>query len=422
MGVKFVLPPELINKVYRPHLFAQERTQIFFGGSSSGKSYFLAERCITDLLEGKNYLIVRNVETTLRKSTFNEIQKAITKLEVNKYFNVNKSSMTITCNLNNRQILFCGLDDVDKLKSITPAVGVIHVIWIEEATEISYKAYKQLCKRLRGKSKFKKRIQLSFNPILKTHWIFREFFAGWRDDKTLLKSDDLLILKTTYKDNAFLEPDDIKALEDETDKYFYEVYTLGNWGILGAVIFTNWQTADLSTLIPFFDKTSNGLDFGFAKDPSVIIRSHLDKVNKKIYIYDCHYETGLTNDILAVKIREKIKDQVIYCDCAEPKSIRELQKYKVSAVAVKKGPDSKLFGIQWLQQYEIIVDYRCQDFVNELSQYKWKEDKDGNILPIPVDKFDHGIDSLRYSWEDEYLINDEDEDDPDKYTGNFEGI
>ena len=119
--------------------------------------------------------------------------------------------------------------DVEKLKSVTPIDGVLTDIWIEEATETLYEAYKQLTKRLRGltTNNLPKRVIFSFNPILQTHWIYKEFFGGWDDSKRLYRDEDLVILKTTYVDNLFLSPDDVKSLENETDKYFYNVYTLG---------------------------------------------------------------------------------------------------------------------------------------------------------------------------------------------------
>lgn len=235
-----------INDSYLPYLSSDKRVQIYYGGSSSGKSYFLAQRAVKDNLEGCNYLIVRNVAQTLRRSCFNEIKKAIDAFGVKNLYAVNGTDMVITCKRNGKQILFAGLDDVEKLKSITPAKGVIERIWIEEATEIERNAYKQLRKRLRGLSDKSKSIILSFNPILQSHWIFREFFKNWDDSKTAYHDEKLSILKTTYKDNQFLTPEDKAELEDETDQYFHDVYTLGNWGLLGNVIFTNWRTEDLS--------------------------------------------------------------------------------------------------------------------------------------------------------------------------------
>lgn len=278
MQLNVKIDKNVFNEIYLPHLNDETRTQIFFGGSSSGKSVaIVGQRTICDILKGdRNYLVVRNVGRTSRTSTFNEIRKIIIGWKLEDYFKVNKADMVITC-INGSQILFQGLDDVEKIKSITPEKGVITDILVEEATETAENDIKQLEKRLRGKSKVKKRITLIFNPILKTHWIFKKYFSGrFFDNDTSYNDGDISILKTTYKDNRFLEQDDIDALENETDEYFRDVYTLGKWGTLGDVIFKNWKVEDLKDRINQFDNIRNGLDFGYSSHPMAYNRCHYD--------------------------------------------------------------------------------------------------------------------------------------------------
>jgi phage terminase large subunit len=321
-------------------------------------------------------------------------------------FKITNSGLAITCKTNGRQILFSGLDDTEKLKSITPAVGILTDVWIEEATEINYESYKQLTKRLRGIDDgptLPKRITFSFNPVMKTHWIFKEFFGMWDDSKNLYETDDLLILKTTYKDNNFLTADDIKALESEKDPYYYDVYTLGNWGVLGKVIFKNWHTEDLSDRVKSFDNIYNGLDFGFAEDPNALVRCHLDKKRKVIYVFQEMVQSGMHDDELADRLKQIVGMQYVTCDCAEPKSIDDLCRRGIRAKAAVKGADSVNFGIRFLQGYEIIVDVQCQTIKNELQVYRWQEDKYGNALQKPVDRDNHCIDALRYALEDVML-------------------
>lgn len=332
---------------------------------------------------------------------FNEITKAIDAMNLLHLFKINRSDLYITCIANDMQILFLGLDDPEKIKSVTPKKGIITAIWCEEATEMEYTAFKQLDKRLRGESSVQKRIILSFNPVLKSHWIFQEFFKMWQEDDTYLSYDDFSIIKTTYKDNKFLAPDDIKALENETDKYYHDVYTLGNWGILGSVIFKNYSQQDCREIIKVADKFKNGCDFGFSNDPAAVIRTYYDKTRKTIYILDEYYKTDTTNDKLATIIKKMIGFEYIICDSSEPKSIKELKNIGINALPAKKGKDSINHGIQWLQQQKIIIHTTCTNSLNEFQQYKWKEDKFGNALPVPVDKFNHLIDALRYTYEDE---------------------
>lgn len=391
-----------VNKIYLPYLEKQTRIQIFFGGSSSGKSVFLAQRTILDVLKGRNYLVVRKVARTIRQSIFNELCKVINDMDLNSQFTINKTDMAITAK-NGYQILSCGLDDVQKLKSITPAKGVITDILVEEATEIEYSDYKEISKRLRGVSDFKgmKRITFAFNPILQTSWLYTEFFGKWDDSMTRYEDENISILKTTFKDNAFLEQDDIERLENETDEYYYNVYTLGNWGVLGSVIFKNWKVEDCSEIRKTADNYKNGLDFGFASDPAALVRTHYDRKHKTIYILDELYQRGMTNDILAEEVKAMIGYEYVVCDSSEPKSIKELKNYGINAVGAKKGKDSVAHGIQWLQQQTIIIDVSCQNFKNEIQQYQWKEIQ-GQAVPIPIDKNNHLIDALRYSYEEEY--------------------
>ncbi len=391
------------NPAYLPYLNKPQFLQIFFGGSSSGKSFFITDKIVLDVLNGCNYLCCRNVGNTIRRSVFNEITKSISNMGVKHCFSINKSDMVITCKLNEKQILFSGLDDPEKVKSITPQNGVLERIFIEEATEIKRDAYLQLKKRLRGRSTHSKHIIMAFNPILKSHWIYKEFFGGWQDDKTVYEDDKTLIVKTTYKDNIFLTEEDRTLLEDESDPYFYNVYTLGNWGVLGNVIFKNWRVEDLKEKIPYFDKIHCGIDFGFSSDPNALIKLHLDKARRRIYVFDEWYQAGMTDDELLRVCKNFIGNHYAICDSAEPKTIDFLAANNIKAVGALKGADSINRGIRWLQGYEIIIDIRCQNFKNEIEQYHWQEDKNGVAMAKPVDANNHLIDALRYSLETEII-------------------
>lgn len=397
-----------INDIYIPHLENYARTQIFFGGSASGKSWFLAQRCVLDIMEGgRNYLVCRQVARTIRSSVFQQVERVIREAGLLDYFKINKSDAIMTC-INGYQILFAGLDDVEKIKSIVPAEGVITDIWIEEATETDKNSVKDLYKRQRGGDEAtQKRMILSFNPILQTHWIYEEHFKsiGWADDQKEYNDGNLSIQHTVYKDNLFLTSQDIQDLENETDKYRYDVYTLGKWGILGYVIFTNWRVEDLSKMENQFTNTRNGLDFGYSADPAALWRSHYDSKHKRIYVFAELYQRGLTNDKLADELKEIIGTEYVTCDSAEPKSIAELQGYGISALEARKGKDSVLHGIQWLQQQEIIIDKSCVNTKAEISTYHWEEDANGNALRKPVDKDNHLIDAGRYAHEGDMVDN-----------------
>lgn len=395
------------NDAYLPMLTNMSRTQILYGGSSSGKSVFVAERCVEDMLVGgRNYLICRQVARTIKTSVFAQVCRVISEWGVGSLFSINKSDYLITC-VNGYQVAFLGLDDAEKIKSIVPSKGAWTDIWIEEATETDRNTVKQLYKRQRGgDDRVQKRLTMTFNPILQTNWIYEEYFSkiGWADDQTQYLSPELSILKTWYIHNRFLTKDDVADLENEEDPYYKSVYTYGNWGVLGNVIFKNWSVQDLSGIMAQFVNKRNGLDFGFSADPAALFRSHYDRPHKTIYVFEELYERGLTNDVLGQEVRKMIGYEPVVCDSAEPKSIAEIQMYGVNAIPAKKGPDSVIFGIQWLQQQRIVIDPRCINTINEFRQYHWKEDKNGNAIRQPVDKNDHLISGARYAYEDEAIL------------------
>lgn len=398
---KIILPKDFVNSVYRPHLMNRDRYQIYFGGAGSGKSVFLATRCVLDVLQGRNVLIVRKVGRTLRSSCWNEVLKAIRRLGLQEMFRIIKTENLIEAQNNGCQMLFAGLDDAEKIKSVTPRCGVITDVWMEEATECSYEDFKQLDKRLRGVSRHEKRFTFSFNPVWQQHWLFGQFFSIWQDGKKLCRGKNLTILKTTHLDNRFLTADDHAALEGEKDPYFYQVYTLGNWGVMGDVIFRRWQTADLTEEKERFSPHLFGLDFGFAKDPCAAVCCALDRKHKRVYVFAELYEKGLINARLAERLKVFCGRAPIVCDSAEPKSIAELRSLGIQALSARKGKDSVLHGIQWLQGHEIIVDTGCTHLREELTLYQWQQDAAGRTLPLPEDKNNHLIDALRYALEHE---------------------
>ena len=228
--VNIRISKKVFNDVYLPYLENEDRYLVFYGGGSSGKSYFLGERYVYKMLKPKrcNLLIVRQTADTNRRSTFPLMKQVISNWNLGEHFKVNESDMRIVCKLTGNEIAFAGLDDVEKIKSITFANGELTDIWVEEATETQEADINQLKVRLRG-GKSKKQMVLSFNPINIQHWIKKHF----------IDSGLATVCFSTYKDNKFLTDDDRKALEDlkHIDEYTYEVYCLGKWGILGKTVF-----------------------------------------------------------------------------------------------------------------------------------------------------------------------------------------
>lgn len=396
--------PNTWNDVYRPYIACNIPTQILFGGGSSGKSLFLSRRGGLDVFrQPRNYLVIRNVANTIKGSVWNEITKALRFFKIYNYWKINKSESTIINKLTGYGFYFRGLDNTEKVKSVSPERGVFTDIWIEEATEITELQYNDLLVRQRGESKMPKRVIMSFNPVYRNHWIFKRFFKNWRDNDKIYIDDKLLILKTTYRDNRFLSEQEIKRLEQfkESSPYHYNVYCLGNWGVLGKLIITNWEVRDLSSEFDRFDNFRNGLDFGYTNDPTAFIRSSRLRDDNELYILAETGGRGWSNQYIAGQVKPIIGSDILKCDCAEPKSIDELITYDIAAQPCKKGKDSVLHGIQWLQTKKIIVHTSCQNPINELSIWQWQRNKHGEYINKPVDANNHWMDALRYAWDDE---------------------
>lgn len=230
MKVNIEIDKSVFNDIYIPYLDNEDRYLVFYGGGSSGKSYFVGSRYIYKLLHPKlcNLMVCRQTGDTNRTSTFPLLKQVINNWGLSQYFKINETNMRIKCLLTGNEVVFKGLDDIEKVKSITFENGELTDIWCEEATEMQEKDVNQLKVRLRG-GKSKKQIVFTFNPVNVQHWIKRHF----------IDSGLATVCFSTYKDNKFLTDEDKKALEDlkYIDEYTYNVYCLGRWGILGKTVF-----------------------------------------------------------------------------------------------------------------------------------------------------------------------------------------
>lgn len=308
---------------------------------------------------------------------------------------VNKTTQRITLP-NNSEILFTGIDDQEKLKSIT---GITD-IWVEEATEITKEDFLQLNLRLRAKQP---NLQLfcSFNPVSKANWVYKFWFS----DEAKVDKDTTFILHTTYKDNRFLPKEYVDAIESykETDLTYYKIYALGEFASLDKLVFTNWEIGvspyeELHSL-PSQIELLCGLDFGFVNDITAFTSSLLDEENKTIYIFNAWGNTGMLNKQIAERIIDTgYSKALIMADSSEPKSIEEIKECGVHRIkGAKKGKGSILAGIQKLKAYKIVISPELDGVIEEFSNYSWKKDKSGEYINEPVDEWNHYIDALRYS-------------------------
>ena len=392
MNVQLNLKKDLFNAAYAMYLFDySNRYNIYYGSAASGKSVFITQKLLIKLLnEKRKLLVVRKVANSLRDSCWQLFIDVLNKWQLYKMCKTNISTFTIELP-NGSLILFKGLDDREKLKSIT---GITD-IWIEEATEILEDDFSQLDLRLRANQN-NLQIYLSFNPVSKVNWVYKKWFSP-----STVIGEGTFILKTTYKDNKFLPDDYIKTLEDmkESNPTYYKIYVLGEFCSLDKLVYNNWTIDDFN----YRDIEGSlliGLDFGFVNDLTALVASILDERNKRIYVFDEWCALGKTNEEIADVIKNKgFAKSIIIADSAEQKSIEEIKRLGVTRIRPSvKGKGSINQGIQKLQQYNIIVHSQCRQVITELQNYSWKKNNTtGEYINAAEDKWNHTLDALRYS-------------------------
>lgn len=351
-----------------------------------------------------NFLVVRKTYNTLKDSCYTVIKWGINRLGVRDLWDVKISPLEMTYKPTGQKIYFRGLDDPYKITSIDVESGYLCWAWIEEAYEVlKEEDFDTLDESIRGyippETGLYKQITLTFNPWSEHHWLKARFFD--------IQDPDTLAITTTYKCNEWLDEADLKKFEamKERNPRRYKVAGLGEWGVSDGLVYENWRIEDINVLSDDFKakhpnlKPCHGIDFGYTSDPAAILQAYIDVDSKQIFIVDEIYKTLQTNIMLAKEIKAKGWENLkFHADDAEPKSIQELSDngIKVERAGKTKGKETIIDGVQWLQNYEIIVRPQCKSFVSEISTYHFKKDKFGKALNEPVDADNHAMDALRY--------------------------
>lgn len=390
-------PSKVFNRHIYDHLFDYDTfTEVHYGGASSGKSHGVFQKIVIKALKDRKkprkILVLRKVGATVRDSVFADVQATLSYFGILNMCKVNMSAFRIELP-NGAEFIFKGMDNPEKIKSIK---GISDVV-MEEASEFTLDDYTQLTLRLRDKAHKQKQIYLMFNPVSKANWVYNAFFVK--------KPKNTVVYQTTYKDNRFLDAltrENIEELANRNEAY-YKIYALGEFATLDKLVFPKYTKAllnkdDLRQIPSYF-----GLDYGFINDPSAFMHVKIDDDRKRLYVVEEYVKKGLTNDKIAESITALgyAKEQ-IRADSAEKKSNQELRNLGIGRVIdVKKGAGSVMQGIQYLLQYEWIVDERCVKTIEELENYTWKKDKATNeYINEPVDSYNHCLDAIRYAIQD----------------------
>lgn len=377
--------PKLTNSIYVPCYMNTARYLVLYGGAGSGKSRFVAQKIIFRMVfeTGHRFLVVRKTEKSLRKSAHQLLIDTIEGIGLAKLFKYSKTAtgeMTISC-LNGNTILFAGLDNSEKMKSIEKITGV----WIEEASELTLDDFTQLDLRLRGRLENYKQIILSFNPISAVHWLKKRFFDT--------KDKNAYVLHTTYLDNKFLDQTYIDVLNSlkQTNFSYYQVYALGKWGVLKGLIYTEY------TIIDEMPKDSEihryGIDFGF-NHPTACTEVKIDGEN--LYLNEILYESELTNTQLIRKLKTQfpfLLEIKGFLDSAEPARIAD---FKTAGFDVLPALKDVKAGIDKCKSYKIHVTKQSINIIRELELYVWKLDRNDDPLDEPLKENDDACDSFRY--------------------------
>lgn len=352
--------------------------------------------------EASNLLVVRKTYRTIKDSCFADLKWALERTGVLSDWIITQSPLEMTRRSTGQKILFRGLDDPLKITSITVEKGSLCWMWLEEAYEInSEDDFNMLDESIRGalptESNLFKQITITFNPWNEHHWLKKRFFDN--------PDDETLALTTNYLCNEWLDAADRKVFETMKEKNprRYQVAGLGNWGIVDGLVYENWREQEfvLSDIQKQYNLSSAfGLDFGYTNDPSALFCGFIDLEVKKIFVWDEMYEAGLSNERIYQNIVSMGYDKErITADSAEPKSIDQLKGFGLRIKGAEKGRDSVNAGIQFIQDFEIIIHPRCINFLTEISNYTWDKDKFGNKLNRPIDDFNHLMDAMRYALE-----------------------
>jgi len=355
------------------------KVNVIYGGAGSGKSYTVAQFLIFYKIlkyRNKRILITRKTNPSLKHSAMRLIKELLDEYEIP--YEEFKSDQIFRFP-NGSEIIFRGLDNPEKIKS-----QEFNYIWMEEASEFSLEDYYQLRLRLRRPAAGNRnQMFLTFNPVGRTNWVYKEFFEQ--------KQYDVGILHTNYKDNPFLNDDYIKILLNlkEKDEAFYKIYTLGEFADIEHLIYNNYQID--SEFPESFDEIIYGLDFGF-NNPTALVKIGIR--DGEYYIFEELYQTRLTNSDLIEYLKQLNIDGIIYADSAEPARIQEIQ---AAGFMIYPSEKNVRDGIDFVKRQKLHIHPSAANIIKELQNYKWKEDRNGNILDEPVKFLDHACDAIRYA-------------------------
>lgn len=359
-----------VNKI----LSMKSRLKIVQGGTSAGKTIAIL-LILIDIAQSQGGRIISVVSESVPHLKRSAIRDFLNIMESHNYFreeNWNRTDLVYTFETGTK-IEFFGTDSPDKVRGPRR-----DILFINECNNVSFEVYTQLSIRT------KEFIYLDYNPVSE-FWVHAEIIPKQEHDFVIL----------TYKDNEGLPETIIKEIESRKDnKGFWQVYGLGLIGEVNGKIYKDWQIIDE---LPHEAKlVRRGLDFGYTNDPTAIVDIY--SYNGGYILDEVCYQKGMSNKNIADILKDRLFAMTI-ADSSEPKSIDEIRTYGVNIKGANKGPGSVNQGIQFLQDQRISVTKRSANIIHEYRNYLWETDRNGIILNIPEDRFNHALDATRYGLE-----------------------
>lgn len=373
------------------------------GGRGSCKSSFVSLEVVNGIMEDKtgnsSAIVFRLVGSTMRESCYNQIAWAIDTLGVGRLWKSRLSPMSYTYTPTGAQIVFRGLDDASKLKSIKPQKGVFRYVWFEEFSELPGPNFLRSVMQSvqRGGDSFT--VFRSFNPpISANNWA--NCYIKEPDERAVTLLTDYTMIPQEWLGDAFIyEAERLREVNPTAYRHEY----LGEPTGTGGEVFPNLDIREItSTEIANLGYLYHGVDFGFAVDPACYIQCGYDRKHDTVYLIDEIYQRQLSNVRLAELVKEKVpigcNEYRVVCDSAEPKSIADLRDAGLPTMACHKAPGCVEYRIKWLQHRKIVIDpARTPNAYREFVNYGYATDKDGNILSVLPDKDNHSIDATAYA-------------------------
>lgn len=361
-----------------------------------------------------NVLVIRAVKVDHADTTFAQLKWAINRLGVSALWGESKLPMELRFKPSGQRIIFRGMDKAERIKSITTAVGELCWVWWEEAFEIPfYNDIQTVNMSIRGvlpEGLFYQHT-FTFNPNVADHWLKREFYDKV-DEHGYSPDGEIFAITRNFDCNEFLDDSFYREMDriKQADPDRFRIIGLGEWGMSGGLIYTNWVAHQpLIGQLSSDWKICYGIDFGFTESPTAIVSAAVNRVRRQIAIINVTYLYGkIASEIAAELVKLGIQYAHILADNSHQMAIEEMRRYGIPHITpVRKGNGSIIVGITRIKEYQIIVPFNIDSkFVDELANYRWASgDREDSYSDEPApNQFDHGLDALRYALSEEPLF------------------